>query len=228
MVFWTPVYFFMSKRNGWNVVKFWGWTSLWLHNKILGTRFDFRGMENIPEEGGLIVACKHQSTWETYAIAPFIKHPSYVLKRELMFLPFFGWFAAKMRVVAVNRGKKGEALRSMTSQAKQQYADGRQIIIYPEGTRRTAKAPPSYKYGITHLYKEIAPRVLPVALNSGLHWPRNSFSLTQGTVVMEFLPVIEPGLSRDEFSKKLEKVIEGKTADLIAEAESDPEYLGSL
>ena len=215
----------MSRQNGWKVVKFWGWTSLWLHNRILGTRFDFRGTDHIPNEGGLIVAAKHQSTWETYAIVPFLRDPSYILKRELMFLPFFGWFAAKMKVVAVNRGKRGEALRSMTINSGQQYLDNRQIVIYPEGTRRMAKAPPNYKYGITHIYCEIGARVLPVALNSGVHWPRNSFSLKQGTITMEFLEVIEPGMAKDAFSAKLETVIETKTAELIAEAEAELEAL---
>ena len=228
MIFWTPVLLFLSRRNGWNVAKFWAWSSLWLHNKILGTRFDFRGLENIPKEGGFIVACKHQSTWETYTILPFLEDPSYILKRELMFVPLFGWFAAKMKVIAVNRGKRGEALRAMSLEAKKQYTKSRQIIIYPEGTRRAAKAPAAYKYGVTHLYKEISPKVLPVALNSGMHWPRNSFFLKQGTIVMEFLEVIEPGLHRNEFAAQLENTIEKKTAELIEESENDPKYINSL
>lgn len=227
MIFWLPSYFFMKREDGWKVVRFWGWSSLWLHHVIVGTRFDFRGVENIPGEGGMIVASKHQSTWETYAILLFMKDPSYILKRELMFLPLFGWFAYKMKVVPVNRGKKSEALKAMTKVAKEQLENGRQIIIYPEGTRKMAHAGPSYKYGVTHMYKTIGPRILPVALNSGLFWPRRGLSLKQGTVVMEFLKVIEPGLSEKAFANKLEKVIEDKTAELVAEAEKDPVFLNS-
>ena len=228
MIFWTPVFFILPRSDGWKVVKFWALSCLWLQNKIVGTRFEFRGTENIPPSAGLIVAAKHQSTWETFTILPFLDDPSYILKRELMFIPLFGWFAAKMKVVPVNRGKRGIALASMTVHAKRQYQDGRQIIIYPEGTRKAPYAPPTYKYGITHLYTEINPRVLPVALNSGLFWRRNSFMRYPGTIIMEFLPLIEPGLKKDAFSRTLEETIETHTAKLLAEAENDPEFKKAL
>lgn len=226
LVFWTPVYFFLPREDGWKVVKLWAWISLWMQHLIVGTRFDFRGTEHIPKEGGFILACKHQSSWETYTIVPFLSDPSYILKRELMFVPIFGWFAWKMSVISVNRGRKSEALKDMARTAKQQYDEGRQIVIYPEGTRKFAFDEPSYKYGITHMYTNVNARVLPAALNSGLFWPRRGWMLYKGTCVLEFMPVIEPGLEGKEFSAKLEKTIEDKTSALIEETAKDSEFTG--
>jgi 1-acyl-sn-glycerol-3-phosphate acyltransferase len=226
LVFWLPVYFFMPREDGWKVVKLWAWISLWMQHLIVGTRYDFRGTEHIPKEGGFILACKHQSSWETYTIVPFLSDPSYILKRELMYVPIFGWFAWKMKVISVNRGKKSEALKDMARTAKQQYEAGRQIVIYPEGTRKFAFDEPSYKYGITHMYTNVNARVLPAALNSGLFWPRRGWMLYKGTCVLEFMPVIEPGLEGKDFAAKLEKTIEDKTSELIKEAANDPEFTG--
>lgn len=226
LVFWLPVYFFLKREDGWKVVKLWAWISLWMQHILIGTRYEFRGTENIPETGGFILASKHQSSWETYTMVPFLSDPSYILKRELMYVPIFGWFAWKMKVISVNRGKKSEALKEMTATGKQQYEDGRQIVIYPEGTRKMAFDEPSYKYGITHMYHHANAKVLPVALNSGLFWPRRGWMLYKGTCVLEFLPVIEPGLEPKEFAKVLEETIENKTTALIQEAANDPEFTG--
>lgn len=226
LVFWTPVYFFMKREDGWKVVRGWGWLNLWMQHWLIGTRYDFRGTENIPNEGGFILASKHQSSWETYTMLLFLRDPSYILKRELMLLPFFGWFAMKMRVIGVNRGKRSEALRMMNREAGKQLDEGRQIVIYPEGTRTNAYSPPSYKFGITHMYDNLNVRILPAALNSGLFWPRNSLRLYKGTCILEFLPVIEPGLQQKEFSEKLASSIEEHSNALMAEAQKDPEFDG--
>ncbi|MEM7068433.1 MAG: lysophospholipid acyltransferase family protein [Pseudomonadota bacterium] len=226
MIFWTPVFFFLKREDGWKVVKIWGWLNLWVHHLLLGTRFDFRGLEHIPADKGAIIAAKHQSTWETYAMLLFINDPSYILKRELIFIPLFGWFAAKMRMIPVNRGKRSEALRAMNREAQRQYNNGRHIIIYPEGTRKMAHAEPAYKYGITHMYESINANVIPMALNSGLFWPRNSKRLYKGTIVLEFLPPIKSGLDPKDFTHKMIDAIEGKTAELLKEGETDPAYDG--
>ncbi len=226
LVFWTPVYFFLPREDGWKVVKLWAWLTLWMQHILVGTRYEFRGTEHIPQEGGFILASKHQSSWETYTMVPFLSDPSYILKRELMYVPIFGWFAWKMKVISVNRGKRSEALKEMTATAKQQYESGRQIVIYPEGTRKHAFEEPSYKYGITHMYANANARVLPAGLNSGLFWPRRGWMLHQGTCVLEFLPIIEPGMDPKEFSEKLENVIENSTNKLMQEAANDPEFTG--
>jgi len=143
IIFWTPVFFFLPRNEGWKVVKFWALSLLWLQHKIVGSTFDFRGIENLPKSGGFLLVAKHQSAWETYTVLPFLADPSYIIKRGLIYVPFFGWMAWKMNVVPVDRGKRGIALASMTKHAKRQYNDGRQIIIYPEGTRKAAGAEPA-------------------------------------------------------------------------------------
>ena len=220
LVFWSPIFFFLPREDGWKIVKGIAWTCLWLQHKIVGSTFDFRGTENIPENAGCIIAAKHQSTWETYTMLLFLADPSYILKRELLFLPFFGWFAWKMDVVGVNRGRKGEALASMTRNSRVQYKEGRQIVIYPEGTRKKPGAEPNYKYGIVHLYKELDATIVPAALNSGLYWPRRSWYLYPGELVLEFLKPIEKGLSKDKFKAKLENVIETATNKIMDESAS--------
>ena len=226
MVFWLPVAFILPRKLFWNIPKSWGWSMLWMQHLLIGTRFEFRGVENVPQDRGYIMAAKHQSSWETYATLLFLNNPSYILKRELMFIPFFGWLATKGDVIPVNRGKQREALKAMNKEAKRQIGDNRQIVIYPEGTRKTAFAEPAYKYGITHMYQDIEVPVLPAALNSGIFWPRNSLLLYRGTCVLEFLPVIEPGLDAETFSEELVETIEKATAKLLDEGVSDPEYDG--
>lgn len=226
LIFWTPVFFFLKREDGWKVPRSWGWLNLWLQHWLIGTRYDFRGLDNIPKDGGFIIGSKHQSSWETYTMLLFLKDPSYILKRELLYLPFFGWFAIKMRVIGVNRGKRSEALRMMNREAGKQLDDGRQIVIYPEGTRTKAYSKPSYKYGITHMYENLDARILPAALNSGLFWPRNGLRLYKGTCVLEFLPVIEPGLAPKKFSETLATEIETKSNALMEEAHQDAEFDG--
>ena len=219
MIFWIPAFFILPKEQSWKIAKMWGYSHLWLQNKICGTRFDFRGLENIPSEGGYLVASKHQSAWETYTIILFLADTSYILKKELTYIPVFGWYMQKFKVVPVERGKKGVAMLAMTKEAGRQIReDQRQILIYPEGTRTRPGADPHYKYGITHLYSELDEEVLPVALNSGLFWGRQSFLRYPGKIVLEFLPVIEPGLEKDVFAEKLRSTIEIASDRLILEA----------
>jgi 1-acyl-sn-glycerol-3-phosphate acyltransferase len=222
MIFWTPVFFFLDRPTAWKVVRLWAKSHLWLQAWIVGSSYDFRGIENIPVGRPFLVASKHQSNWETYTTLLFFDDASFVLKRELMRVPLFGWYMARMKVVPVDRGKRSEALASMARNAAPQYRNGRQIIIYPEGTRTSPGAPPAYKYGIVHLYSELRATVLPIALNSGMYWPRKSMMVYPGTIVMEFLPPIEPGMSREEFAAELEQRIEAATDRLLVEAATEP------
>ena len=219
MVFWIPLYFLMTREDSRKVVRIWGLSSLWFYHKIAGNTFAFEGLENIPEEGGYMVAGKHQSSWETFTLLLFLKAPSYILKRELMYIPLFGWYAAKADVVPVNRGKRSVALAKMTLEAARQLKENRQIIIFSEGTRTAPFAPPKYKYGSANLYQKTGCRVLPMALNSGLFWSRQSFLRYPGKITMRFLPMIEGGLELDEFRKRLENDIETATNELMHQAE---------
>lgn len=226
MIFWLPSFFVSSKQNRWKVIKLWAITHLWLQYIIVGTRFSFKGMENIEHGASYLVAGKHQSAWETYTLLLFFDDPAYILKRSLMRLPLFGWYAQKMQTVAIDRGKGSVALNSIAKNAKKMMASSnRQIIIYPEGTRKIAGAPAKYKYGITHLYLTLNTPVLPVALNSGLFWARETFMRYPGTILVEFLKPIKPGLKKDVFAKKLEKAIETKTLEQMkqtANSENPP------
>jgi 1-acyl-sn-glycerol-3-phosphate acyltransferase len=202
------------------VAMFWARTNLWLLRVICGIKVEYRGIEKIPP-GPLLVASKHQSLWETFALLPLFDDPAFILKRELLWIPFFGWYAWKAGMIPVDRGKRSQALAEMTVCAREELRRNRQIIIFPEGTRRAPGAEPNYKYGIVHLYAETGAPCLPIALNSGLFWPRRSFRRYPGTIVVEGLDPIAPGLDKQAFAERLEQAIETETARLIAEGERE-------
>jgi len=190
---------------------------LFLLRVIVGTKIEVRGRENIPE-GACLVASKHQSAWETFALIPIFRDPALLMKRELFWIPVHGWFSYKFQMIPVDRDKGPAALRRMLREARKRIDDGREIIIFPEGTRRPPGAPPDYKTGIVLLYDALGVPCLPVALNSGLFWPRRTVLRRPGTIVVEILPPIPPGLPKAEFLRRLETVIEGASKRLLAEA----------
>ncbi len=221
-VFWLivgiPTFLMPYRAIVW-VAKSWGRVNIVLLRVIVGLDCEVRGRDKIPP-GALIVASKHQSAWETFALLPLLDNPTFILKRELQLIPLFGWLTIKGRMVPVDRKKGSQALVEMTERARVELNDGRQIIIFPEGTRRPAGAEPRYKYGVAHLYAAAGVPCLPVALNSGVFWPRRrSLHLRPGTVVVEILDPIGPGLDKDVFFARLQDTIETATARLIAEAE---------
>jgi len=194
-------------------------SSLWLLRVICGTHVEWRRFEKIPN-GPCIVACKHQSIWETFALWAVLTDPTYILKRELMWIPLFGWYTWKAGLIAVNRSAGLAALARMTTQAQRQLARGRQVVIFPEGTRRPPGAEPSYKPGVINVYAKSSVVCVPLALNSGLFWPRRSLLRFPGTVVVEALDPIPPGLDRNAFFTRLQDTIEQATASLVEEANS--------
>jgi 1-acyl-sn-glycerol-3-phosphate acyltransferase len=198
------------------IARVWAGSSLWLLRVVAGTEVEFRGVEKIPP-GGLLVASKHQSLWETFALLRIFDDPAYVLKRELMWIPFFGWYAWKARSVPIDRKGGSTALAAMNQRAREEVAAGRQIIIFPEGTRRPPGAPPAYKYGIAHLYSRLGVPCVPVALNSGKYWPRRRMLRHPGTIVVEVLDPIPPGMPRDAFFARLQEVIEPASEALLRE-----------
>jgi 1-acyl-sn-glycerol-3-phosphate acyltransferase len=198
------------------MAKLWARTTLWLLRSICRIEVEWRGLEKIPP-GGILVAAKHHSTWETFALLTLFPEPAYVIKRELLSVPLFGWYARHGGMIPVDRGAGKAALSDMTGSARRALAEGRQIIIFPEGTRRPAGAEPNYKFGVAHLYAEAGVPCVPIALNSGLFWPRRRFRRFPGTVRVEVLDPIPPGLDRNLFFTKLQDEIEAATARLIAE-----------
>jgi 1-acyl-sn-glycerol-3-phosphate acyltransferase len=141
-----------------------------------------------------------------------------VLKRELTYIPFFGWYLLRAEQIAIDRANAQTALRQLTAKAKALFAEGRQLFIFPEGTRRPPGAPPAYKAGAAYVYDKTGVPCLPVALNAGLFWPRRRFLRFPGTILVEFLPPIAPGMKREAFLRELQWRIETATDRLIAEA----------
>lgn len=200
----------------------WGQGNLLALRLICGMTVEWRGLEKIPD-GPLLVAAKHQSAWETFAFFLPFRRPAYVYKRQLAYVPLFGWLIWKANQIPVDRGKKGVALASMAAGARKAAAMGRQVMIFPEGTRRAVDAPPDYKFGVAHLYRELCVPCLPVALNSGLFWSRKSFTRRPGTVLVEILDPIPPGLPPQDFAARLEEAIETASRRLIAESRAKGE-----
>jgi 1-acyl-sn-glycerol-3-phosphate acyltransferase len=210
----------MPRRGILAVAKFWARINLWLLRAVCGIAVEFRGLEKIPP-GPLLVSSKHQSLWETFALLLILSDPAYIMKRELMWIPFYGWYTWKAGMIPVDRSKGSQALADMNACARREAQCNRQIIIFPEGTRRPPGAEPRYKYGVAHLYAEMGVPCLPIALNSGLFWPRRSIRRYPGTVRVEVLDPIPPGLDKDAFFERLQRDVEAATARLIAEGERE-------
>ena len=214
-----------------DLARLWARSSLWLLDKICGVKVEFRGHEHLEESAqkGCIIAAKHQSAWETFALTTQVRDFTFILKRELTQIPLFGQYLLRSNQIAIDRASRAAALRDLVQQASAAIAEGRGIFIFPEGTRRPAGAPPLYKSGVTHLYAATKAPCLPVALNSGLFWPRRTFIRRPGTVVVEFLPIIEAGLPNAEFAALLQERIETASDRLIAEAlAKDPSLAANL
>jgi 1-acyl-sn-glycerol-3-phosphate acyltransferase len=206
----------MPRRAIIEVVKAWGRVNLWLLRVICGIDVEWRGLEKIPR-GPLLVAVKHQSAWETFALIALFDDPTFILKRELLWVPLFGWFARKGGMIAVDRAAGKGALSPLMRSFRGALAEGRQVVIFPEGTRRSPGAEPDYKLGIVFLYSEGQVPCLPIALNSGLFWGRRGFLRYPGTVRVEILEPIPPGLNRRVFFRRLKGDIETATAALVAQ-----------
>ena len=211
--------FFMPYRAILAVATAWGRSNLVLLRAVAGIDYEIRGREKLPK-GPIIVAPKHQSAWETFSLLQLFDNPVFIVKRELQWIPIFGWLMIKGRMVPVNRGARSQALAAMIERVRIELALGRQLVIFPEGTRRPAGAEPRYKFGVAHLYAATGVPCVPIALNSGLFWPRRSIRLRPGTVLVEILDPIQPGLDKDEFFERLQHDLETATARLLVESEN--------
>jgi 1-acyl-sn-glycerol-3-phosphate acyltransferase len=199
------------------LVIYWIRSSFWLLKVICGTTYEIRGLEKLPK-GGFLVASKHQSMWETLALFIVFEDPAFVLKRELQWVPLYGWYTMKHRSIPINRRGGSVTLSVMNARARAEAAAGRQIVIFPEGTRTAPGAAPAYKYGIVHMYEQMKVTCVPVGLNSGVFWSRRKFLRYPGTIVVEICEPIPPGLGREEFFGILKQRIEASSDGLLAEA----------
>jgi 1-acyl-sn-glycerol-3-phosphate acyltransferase len=214
MFIFSPLFLAPRPAAMW-ALKLWARSSIRLLTIIAGTRLEVRGREHIPK-GAALIAAKHQSLFETFAVLPFLDDPAMIMKRELMLIPLFGWFAVKFEMIPVDRSAGAGALKRLIARARAAVAEERQVLIFPEGTRRPPGAPPAYKPGATALYMNLDVPCVPLALNSGLYWPRRRLTRYPGTILMEFLPPIPAGLGKQSFAQRLQEAIESKTAELLS------------
>lgn len=204
------------------------WNFFWMplccsYLKICGLSIEIRGKENIRQEG-VLYAAKHQSAIETYCLSSYITKATFILKKELTYIPIFGWAQAFYGMIAVDRSAGGATLKRLLKEAKERMKNGRPIIIFPEGTRTKPGLTTEYKPGLVFLYQNLNVPVVPVALNSGLFWAKNSFLRYPGKIIIEFMEPMPLGMEKKEFMKTLQDRIEEKCAELNAEsAKNNPE-----
>lgn len=216
----SPLYvplMLLPRRGFWFMAWIWVHSCIAIANVTVGIRCVIRGAENLPD-GAFIVASKHQSAWDTLIYNVVFKDCAYVLKRELFWFPFFGWFLWRVGMIGIDRAGGATALKRMVRETKERLAQGRKIIIFPQGTRTAPGLKRPYLPGVAALYGQCDVPVVPVALNSGMFWPRRKFVKRSGTIILEFLPPIMPGLSRREFVAQLEEQTEAATRKIEAEA----------
>jgi 1-acyl-sn-glycerol-3-phosphate acyltransferase len=202
------------------VGKPWMHMNMWLFSRIVGVTYEVRGRENLPS-GGYMVAANHQSAWETMGIAREVPFPTYVLKQELLNVPLFGWYLKRAELIPINRGKGAAVLKEMNDRAKETVDKGRQVMIFPEGTRKDIGSEPNYKFGVAYLYEVLNLPCVPVAHNAGVCWPRKGFLKHAGKITVEILPPIPAGLPRDVFFEEIQKLLIGASERLVREGLQD-------
>jgi len=213
IIYLIPSFIFRNEKIADHGAKIWSIGVFWMLKKLCNIEYKIIGTENILNEP-CIYACKHQSMWETVVMHLIIDRPVYAYKKELEIIPFYGWFIKFMSGIKVDRKGGLKSLKNVIIQAKKYLAKKQSIVIFPQGTRvpygaSVEKFP--YQSGITALYNSCDVRVVPVALNSGLYWPKGKILKNRGTIVIHFFPAIECGLSKEEFNKKLISTIENNS-----------------
>lgn len=184
--------------------------------RLFGVRVEVRGREHIPQ-GAALVAPKHQCMFDVFAQFGVLPATAFVMKKELKWIPWFGWYAQRVGNIVVDREGHSAALKKLVREARERFAYGRQVVIFPEGTRTAPGQSGDYKPGIAALYREIDVPVHPVATNSGVHWSARGQRITPGTIVFEYLEPIPPGLKRAEFMRLLRERNETASDRLLAE-----------
>jgi len=208
---WMPL---LPRRRMMRIVRWYLSTVDWLERRVIGLDHVLIGRENLPE-GAFIAAIKHQSAWETMKLHLWFDDPAIVLKRELMWIPIWGWYARAAGMIAIDRGSPTVALRSMIRNAAGPVAEGRPIAVFPQGTRTVPGAAAPYRAGVGALHDKYHLPVVPIALNSGLFWPRRGFIKRPGTVTVEILPPIPADTPRSELMRRLEAELEAASDRLL-------------
>ena len=213
-------FLFLPRRRAAAALRWWSRVFVGMCRVLGGIRLEVRGAEHIPH-GAAIVAGKHQSMWETFALFHLLDDAAIVLKKELYYIPLVGQFLRKFRMIPVERAAGAKALKALIRAARSAATEGRQILIFPEGHRMAPFAEPDYKPGVAALHAALKLPCTPFALNSGLFWPRRSFWRWPGTIVVEFLPAIGADMPRREFMARLQEAIEPAARALAEEGLED-------
>lgn len=207
----------INDKYVWHAMRGWSKVTLFGLRWICGIRVVIEGRENLPPPGPALIASKHQATLDTLLPVLFVAEPVFVVKRELTHMPVFGFYM-KRGMIPVDREAHAKALKDMLRAAREVIKRGRQIVIYPEGTRQELGAPPDYKPGVAAMYRDLGLPVTPIALSTGLSWPPSGILRRPGTVTLRILPPIPAGLSRDDFMRELETKIESESEALLPPA----------
>jgi len=186
----------------------------WLERTVLGLDYRIIGAENLPQHGAFIVAAKHQSAYETMKVHLILKDPAIVMKRELLRLPIWGSYARRTGMIPIDRSAGRAAISDMLAASRTAVAEERPIVIFPQGTRVPPGDVRPYKSGAVALYSAFGIPIVPMALDSGLFWPKHGMK-RGGVVTFSFLPPIEPGLPSDQALSILQDRLEAETDRLI-------------
>lgn len=208
----------LPRRVNMGFGRFWAGSVLVLLRVFVGLDYEVRGRERLPL-GGCVVALKHQSAWDALILPIVLGDPAVVVKRELLWLPIYGWYAGRAGAIAIDRKGGAGALRRMVAAARPALAAGRPVVIFPQGTRAAPGARLPYQPGVAALYQALGVPLVPAAVNSGLYWGRRSFLKRKGNIVIEFLDPIPPGRPRRALMDEIESRIESATAALVREGE---------
>ncbi len=206
----------LPRRGMTVVVGLWLSQLAWIERHIGGIGYRVIGQQHVPP-GACIIAAKHQSAWETFKLHLLFGDPAVVLKAELLDIPLWGWYVRRAGMIPIDRSRGAEALPRMMQAAHKAAGEGRKIVIFPQGTRTAPGEVRAYKSGVAALYEGLNLPVVPMALNSGLFWPRNSFIKKPGTITIEFLPPIPPGLPRADMMERLKNGLEAASDRLLQE-----------
>lgn len=182
---------------------------------------EVRGVAHLPD-GPAIIASKHQSAWDTLIYHVVVKDPALVMKRELLLIPLYGWYCRKSAMIPVDRRGGVGALKVLLAAVQRALSERRPVVIFPEGTRSAVGQRLDYQPGVAALYKKLGVPIVPVAVNSGLFWPRRRMVRGPGTITLAFQPPIAPGLERAAFMAELRDRIESASDQLLAEAKGEP------
>ena len=225
-VFYSPLLLSPSPRRRIGISAMWCRVTMRILDRVVGLSFAVEGLENRPATPA-IYAFKHQSAWETIAVCDLFSFPTIILKQELMRIPMFGLHLKRMGFIGIDRSSGASALKNMVRAARAAHADGRDIIMFPEGTRTPPGERRPYQPGIAALYRDLKVPVVPVALDSGVFWGRRKLFKRPGRITVRYLPPIAPGLKRQDFMAALEEAIETATDALVERSRSDAKAPGS-